>query len=124
MEFGSSDLYEPLIWYLIDIKKCDIHETLLQDQCPNCNRKLSYLHSRYTVGYCQYCGFRLGDQKEVSKEPLSTEEEFTIMNYKQLIANAPNLLFFPTKSFIPIFIKRIIEDLGFKSITRFSKFLG
>jgi hypothetical protein len=39
MEFGSSDLYEPLIWYLIDIKKCDIHETLLQDQCPNCNNR-------------------------------------------------------------------------------------
>lgn len=124
MEAESLEIYEPLIWYLKDINKCDKHEIPLQDECPNCYKKLPFLHSRYLVGHCQYCGFWLGNQAEFCKESLSREEEFVYLNYKQLIANAPNSLFFPTKNFIPMFLERVIEELEFKNIAVLTKFLG
>lgn len=125
MKLQSKDEYEPLLWCLSDINKCDIHEVLLQDKCHTCNRNLPFLHSRYKVGYCQYCDSWLGQMgRDICKENLSKDDEFILMNYKQLIEKAPNLKSFPSKSNIPLLFTRLINELGFRNMTRFANFLG
>lgn len=120
----SKEIYEPLIWFLADIQTCDIHETRLRDCCPVCNRKLLFLHSHYQTGYCQYCESWLGNQGEIGDITISKEERFTLLNYKQLIENAPKLEYFPSKRFIGNFLNRVINDLGFRSKRRLADFLG
>jgi transcriptional regulator with XRE-family HTH domain len=124
MLLKSKVIYEPLIWSLSDVKKCDIHETQLKDKCPNCKRKLPFAHSRLEVGFCQYCRAWLGDLGDPSeKKPLSNNENFIILNYKQLIESGPDLEFYPTKNSFGDLLNRIKTELGFKSIASFAEFL-
>ncbi|UUV23640.1 MULTISPECIES: TniQ family protein [Lysinibacillus] len=124
MKEQSKQVFEPLLWSLDDIKKCDIHETLLQDECSKCNRKLSFFHSHYLVGYCQYCGTWLGSKEVTHREKLNEKELFINLNYKQLIENAPLVTFFPSSRFIAVFFNEIMENCEFNSINAFANFLG
>lgn len=46
----SRNIYEPLIWYLEAIKKCDVHKIQLRDECTNCNKNYrSYLVKLWLV---------------------------------------------------------------------------
>ncbi|MEG6533879.1 TniQ family protein [Caldibacillus thermoamylovorans] len=122
MIFESKEVYEPLIWYLADINKCDVHDTLLEDKCPNCKRRLDFMYSNFTAGHCPYCSTWLGDCNS-KKEPLNEAEKFIHVNYQQLIKMAPSLLSFPTKNSSSIILRRIMDMLGFDSIRKFAKFL-
>src|SRR5699024_8991156 len=98
MKSNSKIIYEPLIWYISDIKKCEVHEVVLQDQCPNCNRNLPYLHKELMVGYCQYCGSWLGDELVINKETLTEKDIFIFQNYKELLANSSKQPIYPTRT--------------------------
>lgn len=124
MQLESKIIYEPLIWNLADIEKCDIHKVQLQDKCPDCKRCLPFLHSKYQVGYCQYCNFWLGGKLVYSKVKLSDEEKFVMLNYEQLIREAPYLTALPNKNFFSLYINKVIYELGFKSKRKFANFLG
>ena len=124
MKLNDKPVYEPLIWYLKDIQKCDVHSILLQDKCNNCNRRLLYLHSRYIVGTCQHCGSWLKKKKKEYEAGISDEERFIIKNYKQLIESTGNVNFYPSKGFISSFLERVRKQLGFNSNHKFSIFLG
>lgn len=125
MMFDKDEVYEPLIWYVSDINKCSIHQIKLKEECPNCHRKLPFMHSNLIIGYCQYCSAWLGGSsgKYQKKEPLEEEEKFIAVNYQQLIANAPSLASLPTLNSISFILKIIKEELGFNSINKFAKFL-
>lgn len=120
----SKCIYEPLIWYLSDIEKCELHEISLEEKCPKCDKNLPFLHSYIEVGYCQYCNSWLGNHDNISKKVISDEEKFTVLNYKQLIENSAKLNSFPSNSFIPKLLCSLIDKLGFKSVHSFSTFLG
>lgn len=120
------EIYEPLIWYIADINKCDIHQVPLQEHCPNCRKKLPLMSSNMILGYCQYCFIWLGDTTNANFQErtlLTNDEKFIIKNYKQLIEMAPKLKYFPIKNTITNKLKKIKEDLGFSSMTKFSNFL-
>ncbi|NRK74332.1 hypothetical protein F3B05_25350, partial [Salmonella enterica subsp. enterica serovar Typhi] len=40
----SREIYEPLIWLVPSINKCEIHSTRIKEECPNCNKKLGFVH--------------------------------------------------------------------------------
>lgn len=121
-ESGSENIYEPLIWYISSIDICDIHKIILKDKCPNCNKSLPFLHSRFRVGHCQYCEFFLGEDLDYCEVELSKWDEFVILNYKLLIENT-NIKKCPTKlSFIKN-LKKIMKELGFVNIASFARFL-
>lgn len=55
-------LYEPLLWMLQDTKVCPVHKTILNQYCPNCNKKVSVLHPKSEIGFCPLCEAWLGDR--------------------------------------------------------------
>ncbi|MEQ2528861.1 TniQ family protein [Bacillaceae bacterium CLA-AA-H227] len=124
MKYNSEILYEPLLWSLKDIKKCDIHETKLVETCPGCKKKLGHLHAKYQVGYCQHCGFWLGECiKHIERDTISEEERFIINNYKELIEFAPTLSWYPNKLFSSFLLNKIKNELGFSSKRELVRFL-
>lgn len=124
MKSNSKIIYEPLIWYISDIKKCEVHEVVLQDQCPNCNRNLPYLHKELMVGYCQYCGSWLGDELVINKETLTEKDIFIFQNYKELLANSSKQPIYPTRTFISNFLNRLMKKLDIKSVAKLANILG
>ena len=41
----SKEVYEPLIWYLTDVNKCDIHEVILENEIHRCDLRF-YLYEK------------------------------------------------------------------------------
>lgn len=124
MKCNSEEIYEPLIWLISAVEKCDIHEIPLRDKCPNCNRNLSFLHKKIMNGHCQHCGIWLGEQKNITKVMLTSEEKYNFTTFKELIKYAPHLCSFPSKTFVSIFLSNCLKELGFKSKSEFARFLG
>lgn len=123
MKSDSKIIYEPLIWYISDIKKCEVHEVVLHDQCPNCKRNLPYLHKELMVGYCQYCGSWLGGELVFNKEILTEEDIFIFQNYKELLANSSKQSIYPTRVFISNFLNRLMKKLDIKSVAKLANIL-
>lgn len=120
----SKEIYEPLIWLVSQVDKCEIHEVKLKDQCPNCKKELSFNHRNFLVGYCQYCSTWLGERESsIKKEPLSDYELFIMCNYKQMLELGSNLTSFPSKSFFCFLLPKLKENLGFKEVLDLARFL-
>jgi hypothetical protein len=68
-------LHYPLIWNLVAINRCPIHETLLVDRCHHCNRTHHPLARRLRIGHCPHCESWLGRGSDVkcAKEPTAWE---------------------------------------------------
>lgn len=125
MKNTSKIIYEPLIWYLSDVQKCELHEVRLLNKCPKCKKNLGFINGNSLVGYCSYCFTWLGETNNlIFKEPLTEEEKFININYQQLIAKSPELNFFPTKLTVGPLLTRIKEKLGFNNFNEMSRFLG
>ncbi|WP_223553923.1 TniQ family protein [Lysinibacillus sphaericus] len=124
MRIDTQEIYEPLIWCLADIIKCNIHKIQLQDKCPDCNRELPYFHSNLQIGYCQYCKCWLGSANDSLYEELTEEEQFINLNYIQLIKEAPKLEVFPTSNFFSMYINKTKGNLKIRSKKEFSDILS
>lgn len=123
-ERENKDIYEPLLWYISDVNKCDVHGVELQEFCPNCNKKLLHINSHFNVGHCQYCFTNLGDKFDGKIIEYITEEEiFIINNYKELIENASSITFLPTKKSVSLSLNNIMSGLKINS-TNFAKLIG
>src|SRR5258708_21478685 len=70
-------MYEPLVWMLEVVTVCTHHNCYLNTQCVNqkCKRHLSVLAPRARPGYCDYCGYWLGELLEQTAGELPTETE-------------------------------------------------
>jgi hypothetical protein len=120
----SNEIYEPLIWSVSSVEKCDIHNIRLKEQCPNCKKELSFVHRNSIVGYCQYCSEWLGERaSSIKKDSLSDYELFIITNYKQLLKNGPSLTSFPSKNFISLLLPKLMEGLELNQVLDFALFL-
>lgn len=123
MKSNSKIIYEPLIWYISDIKKCEVHEVVLHDKCSNCKRNLPFLHKDLMVGYCQYCGSWLGDNLVFNKKNLTEEDKFIYKNYKELLANSSKQSIYPARVFISNFLNRLMKKLDIKSVAKLANIL-
>jgi hypothetical protein len=68
-------LYYPLMWNLVTINRCPIHNTLLVDRCSRCNRTHHPLARRLRIGHCPHCESWLGPKSDAKavKEPTAWE---------------------------------------------------
>ncbi|KQL21234.1 TniQ family protein [Cytobacillus solani] len=120
----ENEIYEPLIWYIKDIKLCDKHQVNLEDSCPKCGRNLGFLHNNFFAGYCQYCLSWLGYESQNVTINNRKYQEFLLNSFKPLIANAIHLNNIPTNLRIGLILKKAIKDNNFKSISEFANFFG
>ncbi|MRG85101.1 helix-turn-helix domain-containing protein [Salinibacillus xinjiangensis] len=120
----SKPLYEPLIWLVSDIEKCEIHSSSLKEHCPNCGKKLAFIHRNLLVGHCQYCYQWLGESESFNKKGfLSRDELFLIENYKKLLESGPERISFPSKNFISLLLPKIKENISIGRVIDFAQFL-
>ncbi|KOP79918.1 TniQ family protein [Cytobacillus solani] len=124
MKKNSREIYEPLIWLVSNINKCGIHGTRFKEVCPNCNKKLGFVHQNLVVGYCQYCSGWLAESEDsIYNEPLTDYEHFVINNYKQLFEQCSKLTSFPSRNFMSLILPKIKDDLGIEYLLDFAGFL-
>ena len=122
-EKDSLDIYEPLLWSLKDIEKCDIHNQKLEYKCQYCSKTIPYFHSNLQLGFCPYCQSWLGEDENVSICELTQEEQFIYLNYKQLIQESPKLKHFPSANFLSMYLNKVKGKLNIKSKMEFSEML-
>jgi transcriptional regulator with XRE-family HTH domain len=53
-------LYEPLLWMLQVVTICPRHHTRLEQQCPSCQKRPSFLNATTMPGVCPHCNAWLG----------------------------------------------------------------
>lgn len=124
-KLDSIEIHEPLIWSISDIQKCDIHEAVLREKCPECGKKQRFIQSKLILGHCSYCYTWLGEAVDRRYcQELSEYETFIINNFKQLIEKAPDLTSFPTRNKISSILSVIKEKLRISSNAKLSNFLG
>lgn len=119
-----NEIYEPLIWYIKDIMLCDKHQVNLEDSCPTCGRNLSFLHTNFNVGHCQYCLSWLGYESQNFTINNLKYQDFLLDSFKLLIANAIHLNTIPTNIRIGLVLKKVLKDNNFNNISEFAYFLG
>ena len=53
-------VYDSLLWALTSVTACPVHEILLEERCPCCEKRPLPLSARGLAGVCNYCGTWLG----------------------------------------------------------------
>lgn len=56
----QGEVYEPLLWSLLQARVCPIHDRPLEEHCPACGRRQEAIGYRSRVGLCRWCGIWLG----------------------------------------------------------------
>lgn len=123
MKMNSSTIYEPLLWTLRDIKKCNIHKLELIDSCQTCNKKVPFFHGSSKTGFCPYCQSWLGSTNNRVSCNLTKEENLIDKNYRQLIKGSANVNYVPTKLFLSMYLKEVQAKLNIETKRKFARFL-
>lgn len=79
MQNSGSEIYYPLLWSLLDVKVCHIHQIPLVDICSDCSRQSLPLLKKVRLGFCSRCRIWLGTSQNNSPQQSSTqfsEKEF------------------------------------------------
>lgn len=71
-------IYEPLIWKFKVVTVCNTHKVILQEFCPQCNKKNYHLSWKDRPGYCSQCHQWLGALKKYDQKLINLEEHHTI----------------------------------------------
>ncbi len=53
-------IHDSLLWTIKLVVVCPCHELPLNERCPHCRRRVSWLTARFRPGYCSLCGSWLG----------------------------------------------------------------
>ena len=56
----TDEAYFKLLWHMKSISACPIHRTRFISQCQHCNHDQTSYRKRQNLGYCQKCGYSLG----------------------------------------------------------------
>jgi DNA-binding phage protein len=65
-------IYEPLLWTFQSVTVCMKHLRKLEDQCPRCQKRQSFIRVQTALGQCTRCNIWLGSCAQAS-EPLDSE---------------------------------------------------
>ena len=93
---NGNTIYDPLIWSIRGVSRCDKHMALLLSQCPKCRRRQPFLLSRAGVGHCYHCDRWLGvNLKEVEQKQIADwflkKMMWMYLAVGEMIAAAPTL---------------------------------
>ena len=72
----SMPVYDPLIFSLMEVKSCPVHQLALVSQCPDCGATQQALPSSRKIGWCTQCGGFLGYMGGVGNEVSYREQLF------------------------------------------------
>lgn len=64
-------VYDSLLWALTSVTACPVHEIVLEERCPCCEKRPLPLSARGLAGVCNHCGAWLGIN---ANGPLPTEK--------------------------------------------------
>ena len=67
-------LYEPLVWMLQTVTLCIKHKRTLEDHCPHCQKRQSFLKAAAMPGHCTQCNGWLGDRFSSEGRPEVNED--------------------------------------------------
>jgi hypothetical protein len=122
-------IYEPLIWFLNDVKFCFIHQFPLQELCHLCHQKSRIVEWKSRLGHCSKCQKWLGNtSKEIvqsldnlwSKNELKFNLWITNSIGELVSSTVPILTPYPREN-IKNSISICIDSLG--GIASFARFL-
>ncbi|MED4850985.1 TniQ family protein [Caldifermentibacillus hisashii] len=68
-------IYEPLIWFIEEVKICTRHKVKLETYCSYCAKEIPTLSRNSQHGYCSNCSRWLGGEKDF----LSQEKEINFL---------------------------------------------
>jgi hypothetical protein len=106
---GIEAVYESLLWNVTLITGCIRHHQPLQQHCPHCGKSSPPLTYKMVAGYCGFCDHWLGqesgrygiDSDTNNKGVIDWSKlEWVTAGIGELIAAAPGLTQFPTKTWI------------------------
>lgn len=94
MEKSELGIYYPLIWYLRYAQICSKHQRRLEETCPECGGKQSFVAHHAMLGYCTRCGAwlgtNIGEKIAVTIAPaISDRDQFMLASLEQMIENNP-----------------------------------
>jgi len=94
---STQTIYEPLLWFIDDVKICSIHQEFLVSTCPYCNNQASVLKTNSRPGYCPICEKWLGScSNHDSSNNTPTDDElhfqlWVVENVGEMLSSAPRL---------------------------------
>lgn len=62
-KINCKPIYEPLHWFIQEVKVCTKHNIGIQTSCPSCSKEIPILSRNTLHGYCTYCRHWLGKKK-------------------------------------------------------------
>lgn len=129
MRESGVPIFSPLLWNFNVTEICTKHGTKLASVCPNCNRKIPYLHRKGCVGFCPKCNLWLGNSPKDLNDKSVIDIEYNNWvnsNIGELIRLAPILKCIPKRENLTNNINNLIYNtcngiLNFERYTGFSK---
>lgn len=109
-------IYEPLLWALVDVSVCPIHQRTLTESCPHCRGRSYALRPRSRPGCCPLCHHWLGSEDR--QEPSSSSDagsdhaRFVTDGIARLLAIAPLLQQPPSKDIMWANLRGCVRDLA------------
>lgn len=88
-QHNKNNVYIPLLWNIVPVKTCFIHNTPLSDRCPYCDKSIQVLNYLGIPGYCPYCQNFLGTNPSPKKVEASPCDRWITRHFSELIQNNP-----------------------------------
>jgi len=129
MEKSESGIYYPLIWYVRYAKICSKHQRWLEDTCPTCGGKQSFVAHHAMLGYCTHCGAWLGTRiggktTENIAPAISVRDQFMVAALEQMIENNPTANEIATHDHFVDRLSLYAKELTNSNISAFERRLG
>lgn len=90
-EKEEDGIYYPLVWYVRLAKICSKHQRWLEEECPRCCKKQSFVAHHAMLGYCTHCGAWLGTSvANVAAGPsavITARDSFLVSALEQMIGH-------------------------------------
>ncbi|WP_201387642.1 TniQ family protein [Ktedonobacter sp. SOSP1-52] len=118
----GSDIYDPLIWLINEIKVCTKHNVVLEKCCPHCSSYPQWLSWRARPGYCSTCENWLGRDK--SKSQAKEKDIYIAETMENFVAYASQLSSpIPTADFIQS-LQNLVSNTTQGNMAAFSRQTG
>lgn len=125
---SGQTIYEPLLWALVDVSTCPMHQRTLTESCPHCKYRPHVLMPRSRPGCCPRCHQWLGSEncpEPTDGSDTGSDDIYTETNgIAQLLANAPLLQQPPSKNIMWANLQSCVSDLARGNASAFGRSTG
>ena len=119
-------VYEPLIWAVKVVSVCPVHERVLEERCPRCERASPALTARSRPGFCGRCRSWLG-VPPLQEPPTGTSLD-TQLRIARSLGGMVSLISSLPQTASPVCFKenlrRCIDDFARGNLSQFARLSG